>query len=64
MEMQGSLKGALDCIKEFSELTSLQDLKRIYLPTLMLRADDDHIVPIGAALLSSKIVARRGFFRS
>ena len=55
--MQVGLKGALDCIKAFSETDLTQDLKKIDVPTLIIHGDDDQIVPIGAsALLSSKIV--------
>ena len=55
--MQVGLKGALDCIKVFSETDFTQDLKRIDVPTLILHGDDDQIVPIGAsAHLSSKLV--------
>jgi non-heme chloroperoxidase len=50
-------KGALDCIKAFSETDFTEDLKRFDVPTLVLHGDDDQIVPIGAsAHLSSKLV--------
>jgi non-heme chloroperoxidase len=55
--MQAGLKGALDCIKVFSETDHTEDLKKFDVPTLIIHGDDDQIVPIGAsALLSSKIV--------
>jgi len=55
--MQVGFKGALDCIKAFSETDQTQDLKKFDVPTLIIHGDDDQIVPIGAsALLSSKIV--------
>jgi non-heme chloroperoxidase len=55
--MQVGLKGALDCIKAFSETDLTEDLKKIDVPTLIIHGDDDQIVPIGAsALLSSKII--------
>jgi len=55
--MQCGLKGALDCIKAFSETDQTEDLKKFDIPTLIIHGDDDQIVPIGAsALLSSKIV--------
>ena len=55
--MQVGLKGALDCIKAFSETDMTEDLKRFDRPTLIVHGDDDQIVPIEAsALLSSKIV--------
>jgi non-heme chloroperoxidase len=55
--MQGSVKGAFDCIKAFSETDFTEDLKRFDVPTLILHGDDDQIVQIGAsAMLSSKLV--------
>ena len=55
--MQVGLKGALDCIKAFSETDLTEDLKTFDVPTLIIHGDDDQIVPIGdSALLSSKIV--------
>ena len=57
--MQAGIKGALDCIKQFSETDFTADLKKMDLPTLILHGDDDQIVPIGAsALRSSKIAPR------
>jgi len=55
--MQCGLKGAHDCIKEFSESDFNEDLKKFDVPTLIIHGDDDQIVPIGAsARLSSKLV--------
>jgi non-heme chloroperoxidase len=55
--MQVGLKGALDCIKAFSETDFTEDLKKFNFPTLFIHGDDDQIVPIGAASpLASKIV--------
>ena len=55
--MQAGFKGAVDCIKAFSETDFTEDLKRIDVPALILHGDDDQIVPIGAsALLSAKLV--------
>jgi non-heme chloroperoxidase len=55
--MQVSLKGAVDCIKAFSQTDLTEDLKRFDKPTLFIHGDDDQIVPIGAsAMLASKIV--------
>ncbi len=55
--MQVGLKGALDCIKAFSETDQTEDLKKFDIPTLIIHGDDDQIVPIGdSALLSSKLV--------
>jgi non-heme chloroperoxidase len=55
--MMAGIKGAYDCIKQFSETDFTEDLKRIDVPTLILHGDDDQIVPIGAsALLSAQLV--------
>ena len=55
--MQAGFKGALDCIKAFSETDFTEDLERFDVPTLILHGDDDQIVPIGAsAMQSSKLV--------
>jgi non-heme chloroperoxidase len=55
--MQVGLKGALDCVKAFSETDFTEDLKKFDVPTLIVHGDDDQIVPIDdSALLSSKIV--------
>ena len=51
--MQASFKGALDCIKAFSETDFTEDLKKFDVPTLILHGDDDQIVPIDAAGRSS-----------
>jgi non-heme chloroperoxidase len=52
-----SIKGAYDCVKQFSEVDFTEDLKKIDVPTLILHGDADQIVPIVAAgLLSAKIV--------
>ena len=51
--MQAGHKNALDCIKAFSETDFTDDLKKFDVPTLILHGDDDQIVPIGAAALSS-----------
>ena len=55
--MMAGMKGAVDCIKAFSETDFTEDLKKVDVPTLILHGDDDQIVPIGAsAMASSKIV--------
>jgi non-heme chloroperoxidase len=58
--LQGMMAGfpaAYDCIKAFSETDHTEDLKKFSVPTLILHAGDDQIVPIGAsAMLSSRIV--------
>lgn len=51
--MQVGLKGALDCIKAFSETDFTEDLKRFDIPTLIVHGDDDQIVPISASAQKS-----------
>jgi non-heme chloroperoxidase len=51
--MQVGLKGAIDCIKAFSETDLTEDLKRIDVPALLIHGDDDQIVPIGASALEA-----------
>ena len=51
--MLAGFKGALDCIKAFSETDFTQDLARFDVPTLILHGDDDQIVPIGASAMRS-----------
>ncbi|WP_406222150.1 alpha/beta fold hydrolase [Streptomyces decoyicus] len=47
--MQMGIKGAYDCVKQFSETDFTEDLKRFDIPTLIIHGDDDQIVPIVAA---------------
>lgn len=55
--MMAGIKSAHDCIEAFSETDFTEDLKSFDLPTLIMHADDDQIVPIaGSAMLSSKLV--------
>ncbi|GGV28106.1 alpha/beta hydrolase [Streptomyces longisporoflavus] len=55
--MQVGLKGALDCVRAFSETDFTADLGRFDVPTFIAHGDDDQIVPIEAAgLESAKIV--------
>ena len=55
--MQCGLRGAYECIKQFSETDFTEDLKKMMLPTLILHGDDDQIVPIGAsAIAASRIL--------
>ena len=57
MSMRAGLKGAFDCVEQFSETDFTEDLKRFDVPTLIAHGDDDQIVPIGAAgLKSAKLV--------
>lgn len=55
--MQAGSKNTFDCIKAFSETDFTEDLKKFDVPTLIIHGDDDQIVPIGAAALtSSKLI--------
>ncbi|WP_341866624.1 alpha/beta hydrolase [Streptomyces swartbergensis] len=47
--MQAGLKGAYDCVAQFSETDFTEDLRRIDVPTLVAHGDEDQIVPIGAS---------------
>ncbi|MCW2992600.1 MAG: alpha/beta hydrolase fold protein [Conexibacter sp.] len=54
----GSIWGAYECIKQFSETDFTADLEKFDVPTLILHGDDDQIVPIAdAALKSVEIVS-------
>ena len=55
--MMGSAKAHYDGIVAFSETDFTPDLKKITVPTLVMHADDDQIVPYeDAGLLSARIV--------
>ncbi|MFH9247336.1 alpha/beta fold hydrolase [Streptomyces lydicus] len=55
--MQVGLKGAYDCVKQFSETDFTEDLKRFDVPTLIIHGDDDQIVPfVAAGKKSAKLV--------
>ncbi len=55
--MQTGLRGAYECIKQFSETDFTEDLKKMTMPTLIIHGDDDQIVPITAsAIATSKIM--------
>ena len=47
--LQCGLRGAYECIKQFSETDFSQDLRKMTIPTMVIHGDDDQIVPIGAA---------------
>lgn len=55
--MLAGIKGAIDCIKQFSESDFTEDLKKIDVPALILHGDDDQIVPIGASAMRSAQLA-------
>lgn len=55
--MMTGIRGAYECIKQFSETDFTEDLKKMTVPTLIVHGDDDQIVPIGAsAIAASKIL--------
>ena len=55
--MMTGIRGAYECIKQFSETDFTEDLKKMTIPTLIVHGDDDQIVPIGAsAIAASKIL--------
>ena len=51
--LQCGLRGAFECIKQFSETDFTEDLKKMAIPTLVIHGDDDQIVPIKAAALAA-----------
>ena len=55
--MMGGAKAHYDGIKAFSETDQTEDLKAISVPTLVMRGDDDQIVPYAnSAPLSAKLL--------
>jgi pimeloyl-ACP methyl ester carboxylesterase len=44
--MQAGLKNAYESIKAFSETDQTDDLRKFDVPTLVLRGEDDQIVPV------------------
>jgi non-heme chloroperoxidase len=55
--MMVGLKGAYDCIKQFSESDHSMDLTRFDIPTLLIHGSDDQIVPIeDSAKLSVNLI--------
>jgi non-heme chloroperoxidase len=61
--MNGGLKGLLDSIRAFSESDFNEDLKKFDKPTLILHGDDDQIVPIGAAALSTVKIVKQALLK-
>ena len=47
--LQCGIRGAYECIKQFSETDFTEDLRKMRIPTLVVHGDDDQIVPIGAS---------------
>ncbi|SPT52293.1 alpha/beta fold hydrolase [Actinomadura madurae] len=58
MSMQVGLKGAYDCVKQFSETDFTADLQRIDVPTFVAHGEDDQIVPIAAAGLKTAQIVK------
>jgi non-heme chloroperoxidase len=61
--MQVGIKGALDCVKAFSETDFTEDLAKFDVPTLVLHGDDDQIVPIGATGMRTAKLVRGATFK-
>lgn len=55
--MMAGIKGAYDCIHEFSEVDYTEDLKKMDVPTLIVHGDDDQIVPIATSALRAVEIA-------
>ena len=51
--LQCGIRGAYECIKQFSETDFTEDLRKMHIPTLVIHGDDDQIVPIGASALAA-----------
>ena len=51
--LQCGIRGAYECIKQFSETDFTADLRKMQIPTLVIHGDDDQIVPIGASALAA-----------
>ncbi|MGO4613096.1 alpha/beta fold hydrolase [Nocardia sp. 2YAB30] len=60
MGMQVGLKGALDCIKAFSETDFTAELPNIDIPVLVAHGDDDQIVPFVASAPKTANLLPRG----
>ena len=57
LSMQAGVKGALDCVKAFSETDFTEDLKAIEVPVLVMHGTDDQIVPYAdSAPLAAKLL--------
>lgn len=56
--MQAGHRGALECIRAFSETDFTADLQSIEVPVLVAHGDDDQIVPIQAAARKSPQLLR------
>ena len=61
--MSAGHKNTYDCIKAFSETDFTEDLKKFDIPALIIHGDDDQIVPIGAAALSSSKIVKNAILK-
>lgn len=62
--MSGSVKGAYDCIRAFSETDFTGDLRRIDIPVLVMHGEDDQVVPIEASALKTAKLLKRGVLKT
>jgi non-heme chloroperoxidase len=56
--MMAGLKGAYDCVKQFSESDFNEDLKKFDVPTLIIHGDDDQMVPIERSARAAERIIR------
>ena len=57
--LQCGIRGAYECIKQFSETDFTNDLRKMTIPTLVVHGDDDQIVPIlPSAIAAARILPR------
>jgi non-heme chloroperoxidase len=61
--MMAGLKGAYDCVKQFSESDFHEDLKKFNVPTLIIHGDDDQMVPIDASARAAERLIRNARLR-
>ena len=54
--MQSGLKNSYECVKAIAESDFTEDLKKFDIPTLILHAGDDQVVPVNHAERSGKLV--------
>ena len=58
--LQCGIRGAYECIKQFSETDFTADLRKMRIPTLVIHGDDDQIVPIGASARAAMKILPQG----
>ena len=62
--LQAGIKGAYDCIREFSETDFSDDLRKIDVPTLVAHGEDDQIVPIAASAEKTVKLVQNGTLKT